>query len=831
MGVYFNILPFILLYMSKPKLIKRGSDDIDFEQLKKEVISEMNFKLANTTLKKEYHQAIKDNVNKILDGLEKGTFTYNDIENLGFRNSERFIDTPGLNETALASGIVGSVIRRSDIYTHPIEEVIVPEQDNNEQDNDPFNVTDKPDKYPIPDEDTSVVYTDFQDYLNKVHPRPTNQLNNVPFKFDLNERTKYKRKYQIILLKALNSISNKDLLQIIHGGLISPMNINSGNKHNLNLASPIVKAFGGVPKFSNQYILWVSLEIARRKNILKQCTSTNPNQYYIPVQIKGRHEKNIGFLYDISNDKIPTISASYYHDIPYFQEQWKKEWKAQLPQQHKEGGTIKKLAIGGSADWKNVAKYDFSDPKRLQRMMWIIKDQNWKERGTLQATNNINPNSPEYDYNWPAADLEASDDYRSWIADLTNENNKDLAEHWSNEYINSLSAENSKNKFYDLWYDSDPNDSAKRIFNFEKFKEYVKDDKQVKTWFDQKGGPGHDRYFKSVWFDPEDNKYHADLVKGYVADGDWIFDNEKKVWIRKMIKDPNAKPEDVVGENELPVNEEEIKDNWWNNFSPDFLDLLRYKINVNGTNKAMEALHYNPMLKDPINIERQVVGNEGTKQAYNRQAANYRFSFERDVDPNRNALQHAMAQSLGNDAMIKGNLADNQKIDETSEAKFNNRKDLLIRNKAITDENINTINEAQQYNNQLEAGRIRGNTASKDQLLRGFTTRWRNKLDLLDKRRTEMQEAISQNVAKRWYDRVMEQAETDKDNWIKSETLKHGTTPDITTWQKYRRYQYMRSLAEDMYKALLYKDMARINNLKYTSPYTEDAYNNFMTWT
>ena len=136
-----------------------------------------------------------------------------------------------------------------------------------------------------------------------------------------------------------------------------------------------------------------------------------------------------------------------------------------------------------------------------------------------------------------------------------------------------------------------------------------------------------------------------------------------------------------------------------------------------------------PDLMQSYNTYRQVVGDEATKQAYYRRAAEGETKaaqpFTSDAD--KQMAYRFESRRAGNELRAQGDLADNQRIRETSEQSAQHADANTQRATEVANANLKSINYANSLKHNLLAQKHAANWTSIDNFLQGIGTRWRQK--------------------------------------------------------------------------------------------------------
>lgn len=566
---------------------------------------------------------------------------------------------------------------------------------------------------------------------------------------------------------------------------------------------------------------------------------SNLGAYYIG----GTHtDRNTGFVYD---NNTRTISEMSIHNIPYWQ-QYINNWWNSLGSSYedldptltsitayrmKNGGQIKKLATGGSTDYNTVAKYDLVDGRNT-RYMYDILNKNWIQRN-LRSINTIAPDNKQYNSEGDVTEMQASQFFQNWVKDLTT--NEALAKYWADNYIKNHDdpkiAEFWKNKWY-----------TDGKFDFKKFQtEKGLNNKFV--WDDNLGGVGHDIYARSVWYDPEDKTYHSDLAEGYEADGDYIFDPEKFLYVRNMKRGTNpsrnseesTSPEQEENPDKLEIDPSKVEErdtgakspnsgstllNVATNLAPDLLNIGRLYASLRTNNRVADVLRpsLTPVLKDTYERYSPVTGAFSFMQAMNQKgsdtlAASYRpFTSDASLA----AARMLEGQRQANKLSVEGFLADDKEIKRTQEQALARQEDNMARRSDVSNFNRASINQTNREKAQLEATRLNKNWRSWDNFLGGVEQRARQRAE--DYR--SFAETVADDNARREYEALIKPANDALTAWTNSNSEK-----PITSWDNYNKYTRFMKEAANRYQASRLSGRAGVYGYRYNNPY--DKQNEF----
>lgn len=209
--------------------------------------------------------------------------------------------------------------------------------------------------------------------------------------------------------------------------------------------------------------------------------------------------------------------------------------------------------------------------------------------------------------------------------------------------------------------------------------------------------------------------------------------------LRRLNTPPSSTPQNQQKKNEIPVGQKDDSTNsFWDklstgfkNIAPDLLDALRLAGNMYNNervyNESMKAII--PNLQQTYLTHRQVVGDEATKQAYYRRAAQGQTKagqpFTSDAD--RQVAYMQEARRVGDELRAQGDLADNQEIRRTSDE--SNQHQWANTQRLTENANYNTteINKANAARHQLTAQKYSADWTNQDQYLLGWQAKFQQK--------------------------------------------------------------------------------------------------------
>ena len=180
----------------------------------------------------------------------------------------------------------------------------------------------------------------------------------------------------------------------------------------------------------------------------------------------------------------------------------------------------------------------------------------------------------------------------------------------------------------------------------------------------------------------------------------------------------------------IPVGEMADPESLWSkigaglkNVAPDLLDALRLAGNMHNNERvyreSMKAII--PNLQQSYHTYRQVVGDEATKQAYYRRAAQGQTKAARPFtsDADRQIAYQMEAKRVGDELRAQGDLADNQRIRETSAESAAHADANTERDTAVANSNLTELIKAKAAKHQLTAQKYSADWTNLEQYLMG----------------------------------------------------------------------------------------------------------------
>ena len=253
------------------------------------------------------------------------------------------------------------------------------------------------------------------------------------------------------------------------------------------------------------------------------------------------------------------------------------------------------------------------------------------------------------------------------------------------------------------------------------------------------------RYFyvdnegKYHWVSPEDAaKYNISekpVEEGW-GEGDNIYWEDYEI---TGPKDPNSEQKEkstgriTAGgmDNEEKPNLLQNLGNKLKNAAPDILDALRLGLNLNNNQRVFDTMmnSIKPALQQGYHTHRQVVGDEATKQAYYRRAAQGQTQAAKPFtsDADRQMAYQYEAKRIGDELRAQGDLADNQEIRRTSDESNQHQWANIERDNRVANSNYLALLDAQAKKANLQAQKYSADTSNWDNYLMGIQNKFEQK--------------------------------------------------------------------------------------------------------
>ncbi len=219
----------------------------------------------------------------------------------------------------------------------------------------------------------------------------------------------------------------------------------------------------------------------------------------------------------------------------------------------------------------------------------------------------------------------------------------------------------------------------------------------------------------------------GDVLYGFLKDD--IIDGGNPLGDKEVIITPEKKNPSKT-EGSLTPKEKTDPESLWSklgaglkNVAPDLLDTLRLAGNMINNqrvyNESMKAIK--PNLQQSYHTYRQVVGDEATKQAYYRRAiqGEQKAAQPFTADADRQVAYMNEAKRIGDELRAQGDLADNQRIRETSAESAAHLDANRERDTAVANSNLTEMLKADAAKHQLTAQKYSADWTNLEQYLMG----------------------------------------------------------------------------------------------------------------
>ena len=169
----------------------------------------------------------------------------------------------------------------------------------------------------------------------------------------------------------------------------------------------------------------------------------------------------------------------------------------------------------------------------------------------------------------------------------------------------------------------------------------------------------------------------------------------------------------------------------FNQVAPDLLEAIRLAGTLHNNNRIFDESKKAiiPNLQQSYHTYRQVVGDEATKQAYYRRAAQGQTQAAKPFtsDADRQIAYQMEAKRVGDELRAQGDLADNQRIRETSAESAAHADANIERDTAVANNNLTEMIKARAAKHQLNAQKYLADWTNIDQFLLGKVARLEQK--------------------------------------------------------------------------------------------------------
>ena len=364
------------------------------------------------------------------------------------------------------------------------------------------------------------------------------------------------------------------------------------------------------------------------------------------------------------------------------------QWLNEMQSRH---ANIYNLAGGENGNWENIAyKNDLVGQYQQDYRGGLGNDGQYKRFGTTQ----INPDD-KYDFNQTG--IKTNQGTRYNIANPPSRTSGDYSREGYNYKVDNLySAITDDRRLLGRKGDWDENS--------EEYKQWQKD-LNSRGW--------------ETYLDTNDNYYK---LRPLAAEPD------KPATAATPQEQEQEKQREKI--NEILGKEKIDKESFWNKLgqgfnkiAPDLLDTIRLAGNMINNqrvyNESMKAIK--PNLQQSYHTYRQVVGDEATKQAYYKRAVQGEQRAARPFtsDADRQIAYMNEAKRIGDELRAQGDLADNQRIRETSAESSAHLDSNKERDTAVANSNITEFNKADAAKHQLTAQKYAADWTNLEQYLMG----------------------------------------------------------------------------------------------------------------
>ena len=372
------------------------------------------------------------------------------------------------------------------------------------------------------------------------------------------------------------------------------------------------------------------------------------------------------------------------------------KWLNEMQARH---SNIYNLAGGEKGNWEDIAyKNDLVGQYQQDYRGGLGNDGQYKRFGTIS----INPED-KYDFNQTG--IKTNQETRYNIVNPPSRTSGDYSRDGYNYKVDNLySAITDDRRLLGRKGDWDENS--------EEYKQWQKD-LNSRGW--------------ETYLDTKDNYYKLRKFTGEIDGGNPLGDDKEVVITPAKKEDPSI----TEGQKQDPESP-------WANFgnklkaaAPDILDTLRLTGNLHNNSRVFDHMMkaIRPSLQQTYLTHRQVVGDEATKQAYYRRAAQGQTQAAKPFtsDADRQMAYMMEAKRVGDELRAQGDLADNQMIRQTSDESNQHEWGNTQRRTEVANYNINQLNQAYAAKEQLKAQKHSADWTNVDNYLMGIQNKWEQK--------------------------------------------------------------------------------------------------------
>lgn len=522
---------------------------------------------------------------------------------------------------------------------------------------------------------------------------------------------------------------------------------------------PRISAMFGSSKISSRAGVTATLNALQAQGVLQNADPNNPNLYYIPGL---RTKKGTGWVWDKATN---TVTEMLLDNIPYA-----KERIGQV-QAHGNGGILF-AQQGSKLPWYNgIQDFNVNDfSSNWGNTLYGINDKG--VYGTSYGNNGRGMNDSRYktDANFSnydtkgkdyATQVESQDNYKNFTnsliqsaqdylntqdkSSLNSDNNLFLK--WSGLVDKNL-PQNSKSTFFDQngnlrtsWqatnkdsYMRGPNQAITNVVDYIRS---IRNDQLLANRHNDLMKEGT-RYFYidmngvKHWVSPEiakSGKYQVSTNGIKSVDG---ITNWTDYELTGVSGNNPQQPSQVGNPSNISPTQESNKPNW---FQENGLKLAQDVAPLAvGARRLFDSLHTNnrvarvvtdslhPVLKNTYELYSPITGAFSEMQFRNRQAADVRRQSAQlyTSDASLNAARSLDANRQATDLQYQGFLADDKEILRTKQEALKRQEDNIARRTDVANFNRASINQTIRDKAQIEAGRLKGNWQSRDNLWAGI---------------------------------------------------------------------------------------------------------------
>ena len=248
---------------------------------------------------------------------------------------------------------------------------------------------------------------------------------------------------------------------------------------------------------------------------------------------------------------------------------------------------------------------------------------------------------------------------------------------------------------------------------------------------------------------------------------------------------PSQTPQKQTGTSFNPAEKLDPKNDFWQKL----LAAVRYAGNMHNNERVYNEMKQAiiPNLQGTYTTHRQIVGDEATKQAYYRRAAQGESKAAKPFTSNADRQMAYMmeAKRIGDELRAQGDLADNQEIRRTSDESNQHQWANAQRANEVANANITELNKAKAARHQLAAQKYTADWTNTDQYLLGWESKFKQKQ--AEEKELERQLALLDTKEDLLNDTTLKDLRTAADDAYNAYSNETDTTKKAALKQKYEK--------------------------------------------